>query len=130
VSVGDFGWVDRQGYLYIADRRVDMIISGGANVYPAEVESVLGQHPDVQDVAVIGLADHSWGRRVHAVVLPRDPTSPPLEKSLDEFCRSRLASFKVPKTYEFVDKLPRNEVGKLARGRLVKEREPSIAKQV
>jgi len=123
VSVGDFGWVDEDGYLYIADRRVDMIVSGGANIYPAEIESCLSEHVDVADVAVIGLQDESWGRRVHAVVLPRDPTRPPAVRELEMHCRQRLAPYKVPKSFEFVSSLPRNEVGKLARRLLLRERE-------
>ena len=67
-SVGDLGWVDRDGYLYIADRRADMIISGGANIYPAEVETALSEHPEVVDVAVIGIPDEDWGKRVHAII--------------------------------------------------------------
>ena len=67
-SVGDLGWLDDEGYLYLADRRTDLIISGGANIFPAEIEAVISQHPDVRDVAVIGLKDDDLGRRVHAVV--------------------------------------------------------------
>ena len=125
VSVGDFGWVDAEGYLYIADRRVDMIITGGANVYPAEVESCLSEHPLVADAAVIGLSDPRWGRRVHAVVLPRDPGLPPGAADLERHCRERLAPYKVPKTYEVVSALPRSEAGKLARRALVEAREPA-----
>lgn len=122
VTLGDYGWLDEDGYLFIADRRVDMIITGGANVYPAEVESVLLEHPDVADAAVIGLPDERWGRRVHAIVQPRGPGQPPSPESLEAHCRSRLAPYKVPKSYELVDIVPRTEVGKLARGRMVEER--------
>src|SRR5206468_2329140 len=76
-SIGDLGWVDAEGYLYIADRRMDMIVTGGANVYPAEVEAALSEHPAVGDVTVIGVPDAEWGKRVHAVVQPIDPTRPP-----------------------------------------------------
>src|SRR5690606_3157498 len=69
-SIGDLGWLDEDGYLYVADRRVDMIVSGGANVFPAEVEAALSEHPAVHDVVVIGLPDPEWGRRVHAIVEP------------------------------------------------------------
>src|SRR5919205_4395621 len=75
-SLGDLGWLDEDGYLYIADRRVDMIVSGGANVYPAEVEAALSEHPALADVAVIGVPDEEWGRRVHAVVQPANPADP------------------------------------------------------
>ncbi|HEX2038681.1 MAG TPA: AMP-binding protein [Acidimicrobiales bacterium] len=121
-GVGDLGWVDEDGYLFVADRRVDMIISGGANIYPAEVEACLSEHPDVADVAVIGLPDPDWGQKVHALVQPRAPEAAPSEAELRAFCRSRLARYKVPKSFEFVDILPRNDVGKLQRSALVAER--------
>jgi bile acid-coenzyme A ligase len=126
VTLGDYGRLDGDGYLYIADRRVDMIVTGGSNVYPAEVESALLEHPDVADVAVIGLPDERWGRRVHAVVQPRHGDRPPSVESLDAHCRDRLAPYKVPKSFELVDHLPRTEVGKLARGKLVEERIASV----
>jgi bile acid-coenzyme A ligase len=115
VSVGDLGCLDDEGYLYIADRRVDLIISGGVNVYPAEVEAALSEHADVADVAVVGLSDEVWGSRVHAVVELRDAVRPPDEAELDRHCRERLAPYKVPKSYSFVDALPRNEAGKMRR---------------
>lgn len=121
-SVGDLGWLDADGYLYLADRRVDLIISGGANVYAAEVEAALSEHPDVDDVAVIGLPDAAWGKRVHAVVQPRDMTSPPSETALTAHVRARLAAYKAPKTYEFVTQLPRTEAGKIRRSALVEAR--------
>ncbi|MHA7817508.1 MAG: AMP-binding protein [Pseudohaliea sp.] len=122
-SVGDMGYLDEEGYLYLSDRRVDMIISGGANVFPAEVESVLSSHPKVQDVAVIGLADADLGRRVHAVVEPRDPADPPAVAELDALCRDRLAAYKVPRGYEVVAGLPRTEAGKIRRLGLREERD-------
>jgi bile acid-coenzyme A ligase len=122
-TVGDLGWVDEDGYLYIADRRTDMIVSGGANVYPAEVEAALGEHPSIADLAVIGVPDEEWGKRVHAVVQPLDPANPPSVRELDTHVRERLASYKVPKTYEFVAELPRNEAGKIRRAALAAERE-------
>ena len=79
-TLGDMGWLDEDGYLFVADRRVDMIITGGANVYPAEVEAVLTEHEAIADVAVIGLADEEWGKRVHAVVQFKDGAEPlPIE---------------------------------------------------
>ncbi|MEI2618823.1 MAG: AMP-binding protein [Thermomicrobiales bacterium] len=122
-SVGDLGWVDADGYLFIADRRTDLIVTGGANVYPAEVEAVLGTHPGVDDVAVIGVPDEEWGRRVHAIVQPRDPAEPPSPEALDRHCRADLTSYKVPKTYELLAALPRNEAGKIRRSDLAAERE-------
>ena len=121
-SVGDLGWVDDDGYLYIADRRVDMIVTGGANVYPAEVEAALHDHPAIADLAVVGVPDEEWGRRVHAIVQPADPANPPAPAALDAWARARITSYKVPKTYEFVDELPRNEAGKIRRSDLVAER--------
>ena len=121
-SVGDMGWVDTEGYLYLADRRVDLIISGGANIYPAEVEAALTEHPAVADVAVIGLPDDDWGKTVHAVVQPRDPARAPALHDLDAHCRERLAAYKAPKSYEFVDALPRDDTGKIRRSALATER--------
>lgn len=122
-SVGDLGWVDAEGYLFLADRRVDLIITGGANVYPAEVEAALTEHAGVGDVAVIGVPDEDWGKRVHAVIQGRDRANPPTVAALDAHCRERLASYKIPKSYEFVDQLPRDDAGKLRRSGLVAERE-------
>jgi bile acid-coenzyme A ligase len=123
VSVGDMGWVDDDGYLYIADRRVDMIITGGANVFPAEVEAALNEHPDIADVVVIGLADLDWGRRVHAIVQPVRATSPPTSDEIIAWAKSRLAAYKVPKTVELIDQIPRSEATKINRSALVAERE-------
>ena len=122
-SLGDLGWLDRDEYLYIADRRVDMIVSGGANVYPAEVEAALSDHAGLADVAVIGVPDEEWGRRVHAVIEPHDPTISPTVHELNAHVRERIASWKAPKTYEFVAQLPRNEAGKIRRTALAAERE-------
>lgn len=121
-SVGDLGWVDDEEYLYLADRRVDLIIVGGANVYPAEVEAALQQHPQVADVAVIGLPDEDLGKRVHAVIQPADPGRPPSADDLDGHCRARLTRYKVPKSYEFITVLPRDDSGKIRRSALVAER--------
>jgi bile acid-coenzyme A ligase len=99
-----------------------MIISGGANVYPAEVEAALTEHPGVADAVVIGLPDDEWGERVHAVVQPADPGAPPPVDELRTHCRERLAAYKVPKTIELVDRLPRNDAGKIRRGDLARER--------
>ncbi len=122
-SVGDLGWVDDAGYLFIADRRVDMIVTGGANVYPAEVEAALHGHPALADIAVVGVPDEEWGRRVHAIIQPADPAHPPVPADLDAWARERITSYKAPKTYEFIAELPRNEAGKIRRSALVAERE-------
>jgi bile acid-coenzyme A ligase len=121
VSLGDLGWVDADGYLYVADRRVDLIVTGGANVFPAEVEAALTEHPAVGDVAVIGLPDEEWGHRVHAVVAAQPETAVTADE-LIEHCRRRLAGYKVPKSVELVEHLPRNEAGKVNRRALVDER--------
>ncbi|HEX4778953.1 MAG TPA: AMP-binding protein [Acidimicrobiia bacterium] len=118
VSVGDLGWLDDDGYLYIADRRADMIVTGGANVFPAEVEAAMSEHPSVADVAVVGVPDDEWGRYVHAVVQPVDVDAPPSPEELRAHCRARLAPYKVPKAFTFVDALPRTDAGKLNRSAL------------
>lgn len=121
ITVGDFGYVDEDGYLYIADRRVDLIISGGANIYPAEVEGALMEHPEVVDAAVIGLPHPEWGQAVHAIVQLDDGSSLTAE-ALSEFMRGQLAPYKLPKTYELVARIPRDEAGKLRRSALLAER--------
>ena len=105
-SAGDIGYLDSHGYLYIADRRTDMIVSGGANVYPAEVESALAEHPDIADVVVIGLADPQWGRRVHAVIQPADPANPLTEPQVIEYAKSRLAHIRCPRPSNSSTKSP------------------------
>jgi bile acid-coenzyme A ligase len=114
-SLGDMGWLDGDGYLYLADRRKDMIISGGANVYPAEVEAALSENPDVADVVVVGWPDPEWGQRVHAVIQATDPSAPPSSQQLTEYCRARLAPYKVPKSFEFTEQIPRSAAGKVRR---------------
>jgi bile acid-coenzyme A ligase len=121
-SAGDIGRLDSDGYLYIADRRADMIVTGGANVFPAEVESALHDHADVADVVVIGLADPEWGRRVHAVIQPRDASQPPTAGQVIAYAKSRLASYKVPKTVEFVDEIPRTAATKVSRSAMIEAR--------
>ena len=121
-TVGDMGYVDEDGYLYVVDRRVDMIITGGANVFPAQVEEALIDHPKIADVVVVGLKDDQWGRRVHAIVEPADPVDPPSAEEVIAYAKSRLASYKVPKTVELVDAMPRSAATKVNRGRLVDER--------
>ncbi|OHV39040.1 feruloyl-CoA synthetase [Pseudofrankia sp. EUN1h] len=121
-TAGDMGHLDEDGYLYLADRRVDMIITGGANVFPAEVEAALVDHPAIADVVVIGLRDEEWGRRVHALVEPADRAAPPTEAEIIAYAKSRLAAYKVPKTIEFLDAIPRSEAMKVNRGALVSAR--------
>ena len=109
---GDLGYLDEDGFLYLVDRVKDMVISGGENVYPAEVESVLHEHPDVADVAVIGLPDARWGEAVVAIVVPAPGHTPTLE-SLREYATSRLARYKLPTRLETLETLPRNPAGKV-----------------
>jgi long-chain acyl-CoA synthetase len=111
-SVGDVAYRDVEGYYYICDRRVDMIISGGVNIYPAEVEAVLYAHPAVADAAVIGVPDEQWGESVKAVVQLRAGLQA-TEEELITFCAERLAGYKKPKTIDFSDELPRDAAGKL-----------------
>jgi bile acid-coenzyme A ligase len=121
-TVGDLGHVDADSFLYVADRRVDMIITGGANVFPAEIEKALIDHPKVADIVVVGLRDDQWGRRVHAIIEASDPQSPPTHEEIVAYAKSRLAPYKVPKTIELVDAIPRSEATKVNRGRLVEAR--------
>jgi bile acid-coenzyme A ligase len=126
-SFGDVGWLDEEGYLYIADRRLDMVITGGANVYPAEVELALSEHKQVADVVVIGLPDPDWGQRVHAVIEPVAGSDPPSAEDLRAFARSRLAAYKVPKTFEIVERIQRSAAGKVNRSALIVERTGAAA---
>jgi bile acid-coenzyme A ligase len=121
-SVGDLGYLDEDGFVYLVDRRVDMIISGGVNIYPAEIESALIEHPKVRDVVVIGLKDDEWGRRVHAVIEPADANDPPTLDEIRAYAKERLHAFKVPKTIEIIDAMPRSSATKVNRGALVDAR--------
>ena len=114
-SLGDMGYVDEDGYLFLTDRTANVIISGGVNIYPAEVDAVLLEHPAVGDAAVIGVPDEEWGEAVLAVVEVRDGVSPSddLAVELVDFCRGRLAGFKCPRRVEFVTELPRQDNGKI-----------------
>ena len=114
---GDIASLTADGYLYMLDRANDMIISGGENIYPAEVEAVLAQHPAVADVAVVGRPDPTWGEAVHAVIIPAaGSASSPAE--IIAWCRERLAHFKCPKTAEFASSLPRTTTGKVLKREL------------
>jgi fatty-acyl-CoA synthase len=114
VHTGDAGYMDADGYVYIHDRVKDMIISGGENVYPAEVENAIYGHPDVADVAVIGVPDATWGEAVKAVCVPR-PGHRVDADSVIAWARERIAGFKVPKSVDVVAELPRNPTGKILR---------------
>jgi acyl-CoA synthetase (AMP-forming)/AMP-acid ligase II len=115
LHTGDVGYFDSRGRLFVVDRKKDMIISGGENVASAEVESVLFQHPNIKDAAVIGIPDEKWGERVHAVIISNKDIA--LEE-LIEFCRVRLAGYKIPRSFDFVNELPRNPSGKILKREL------------
>jgi len=110
----DMGWIDEDGYLYVAGRQDDMIIRGGENIAPAEVEAVLQSHPSVEEAAVVGVPDVEWGQRVVAFVVLR-PGASLSPEALTDFCRERLASFKKPEVVRFVAELPKNPMGKILR---------------
>jgi acyl-CoA synthetase (AMP-forming)/AMP-acid ligase II len=116
-SVGDMARVDEEGFYYIVDRKKDMIISGGVNIYPAEIEAELRQHPAVYDCAVIGVPNAEWGEEVKAVVQLR-PGAAACEEEIREFLAARVADYKRPRTIDFVDELPYNPSGKLLKREL------------
>ena len=122
-SLGDMGYMDEDGFLYLVDRRTDMIVTGGANVYPAEVEAALDSHPSVHSSAVFGLPDDDLGQRIHAIVEARPPVS---EDELRAHLVDRLVRYKTPRTYEFTDQPLRDDAGKVRRSKLREER---IAKE-
>jgi acyl-CoA synthetase (AMP-forming)/AMP-acid ligase II len=119
MSVGDVAWMDDEGFVYICDRKRDMIISGGVNIYPAEIEDVLHRHPAVEDVAVFGVPDAEWGERVHAAIQLRAGHRAS-EHELMDFCRARLADYKTPRGVSFHTDFPRDTAGKLVK-RLLRE---------
>ena len=117
-TLGEIGYVDADGYVYITDRFSDMVVSGGVNIYPAEAEQVLVQHPAVLDVACIGVPHPEMGEELKALVMLRDPASPPDPTEIIGFCRERLSHYKCPRTVEFVDDLGRNTMGKINKRKL------------
>ncbi|MFG1645217.1 AMP-binding protein [Amycolatopsis sp. NPDC049252] len=123
LTVGDFGYRDAEGRVFLLDRRTDLILSGGVNIYPAEIEGRLLSHPDVADAAVIGEPDDEWGQRVLAVVQPVPGVvgDDALAARLAEHCRAALAGFKTPKRFDFTEQLPRTEAGKMQRRTLRKD---------
>jgi long-chain acyl-CoA synthetase len=122
-TLGDMGYKDADGYLFLSDRSADVIISGGVNIYPAEVDAALLTHPAVADSATVGAPNDEWGEEVRAVVTLRDGyvRSDALEVELVAHCREHLAHYKCPKRVDFVEELPRHDTGKIYR-RLVRER--------
>jgi long-chain acyl-CoA synthetase len=117
LRTGDGGYLDEEGYLFLTDRIKDMIVTGGENVYPIEVEEALAQHPDVLEVAVIGVPDDRWGESVKALVVTRPGTAPATDQ-LVAFARERLAGYKLPRSIDFVEELPRTPSGKVLKREL------------
>jgi long-chain acyl-CoA synthetase len=122
-TVGDVGYVDEEGYLFITDRKIDMVISGGHNIYPREIEDVLSAHPLVEDVGVIGVPNADLGEEVKAVVkpVPGAAADEQLAAQLTAYCQEHLARYKTPRSIDLVEELPRLETGKLAK-RFLRER--------
>jgi fatty-acyl-CoA synthase/long-chain acyl-CoA synthetase len=117
LTVGDIAYRDEEGFYYICDRRTDMIISGGVNIYPAEIEAVLTAHPAVADAAVFGIPSDEWGESVHAAIVVA-PGAEAEDEDLRAFCREHLASYKVPRGFDRIDEIPRNPSGKTLKRRL------------
>ena len=118
LHTGDIGSFDSEGYLTLHDRSKDLIITGGMNVYPREVEETLLRHNGIRDVAVVGKPDSEWGEAIVAFVVPSDPAAPPETADLDASCLAALARYKRPKEYRFVDALPTNNYGKVVKREL------------
>ncbi len=116
----DMGYMDEKGYLYLVDRKGDMIISGGFNIYPREIEEVLNHYPAVMEVAVIGVPDEQWGEAVKALIVLK-PGMQAREAELIQFCNENLTRFKKPKSIEFVPDLPKNPYGKIDK-KILKEK--------
>ncbi len=119
-TTGDVGYLDDEGYLWLSDRKIDMIISGGVNIYPAEIEGALGGHPMVSDVTVIGVPNEEFGEEVKAIVVPGDgvEAGEELQHTLAAFCRENLAGYKCPRSFDFMDELPRTGTGKVQKRKL------------
>jgi long-chain acyl-CoA synthetase len=120
LRTGDMGYYDEKGFIYIADRKKDMIVTGGENVYPKEVEEILYRHDAVAEAAVIGIPDPYWVERVHALVVLKSGTET-TEDEIVAFCKARIASYKAPKSVEFIPSLPRNPQGKILKRELRKK---------
>ncbi len=112
-TLGDMGHVDENGFIFITDRMSDMVVSGGVNLYPSESENALRQHPAVADVAVIGIPHPDLGEQLLALVVPADPSSAPDPTDLEAFCRDLISAYKIPRKFEFIAELPRNEMQKV-----------------
>jgi long-chain acyl-CoA synthetase len=122
---GDIGYRDTDGFYYIVDRKSDMIIRGGENIYPREIDEVLYQHPDIHAAAVVGVPDELYGEEVAAVVVLKDGAKTSEQEVID-YCKARLADFKCPKTVRFLDDIPKGPTGKLLKRELAKMLVPQI----
>ncbi|MFB6374269.1 MAG: class I adenylate-forming enzyme family protein [Bradymonadaceae bacterium] len=119
MTVEDLGYLDEEGYLYLAGRSRDMVISGGVNIYPVEIEDALVEHPEVEDAGVIGVDDEEWGEKLVGYVVPADGA---IEiEGLESWLRERLAGYKIPKDWRVIDELPRNPTGKIEKNELEKQ---------
>ncbi len=125
---GDLGYMDEEGFFYIVDRKKDMIIAGGFNIYPREIEEVLYEHPAIQEIVAVGIPDRYRGETVKAYVVLKEGKYV-TEKELDDFARQHLAAYKAPKIYEFRDELPKTAVGKILRRTLIKEESRKLAEE-
>ncbi len=125
---GDMGYMDEEGYFYIVDRKKDMIIAGGFNIYPREIEEILYEHEKVQEACIIGVPDQYRGETVKAFIVPKEGQTV-TEEELDQYCRKHLAAFKVPRLYEFRDELPKTMIGKILRRVLVDEEKKKLENQ-
>jgi fatty-acyl-CoA synthase len=111
--MGDLGTMDDRGYLKVTGRLKDMIIRGGINIYPREIEDLLFTHPQIAEVAVIGIADERWGERIAAVIRPADPAAPPVAEELRAWCKERIAAHKVPASWFLAQAYPMTPSGKV-----------------
>ena len=126
---GDMGYVNDEGFLYISDRLKDMIISGGENIYPTEIESVLIRHTCVQEVAIIGIPNEKWGEEVKAIVVLKEGMHVS-DEELIEYCRGELAGYKLPRSVDFISLLPRNPSGKVLKTELRRSYWQSDARKI
>jgi long-chain acyl-CoA synthetase len=126
---GDLATVDDNSYVYVKDRAKDIVISGGENISSKEVEDAIYTHPDISEVAVIGIPDEKWGEAIHAIIVPKKGSTV-TEKDVIDHCKKSLASFKKPRSIEFVDELPRNILGKVRKDELRKKFWETSPKQV
>jgi acyl-CoA synthetase (AMP-forming)/AMP-acid ligase II len=112
LGIGDMGYMDDEGYIYLVDRKSDMIISGGVNIYPAEIEAVMIEHPQIQELAVIGVPDDKWGESVKAVVIKKEGATL-TEQTIIEWCKGKIAGYRIPRSVDFVTDFPRTAAGKI-----------------